>query len=473
MTLGTQKTEIGYQSFQDSKEYYVDEDFIEKNPDCWKIINFISDNPFSTQEEISNRFNFSKNELIEKNKKIRETDWAQDYIINSGIGSKYWKNTIIPSIQSGKAQAVLDEKYSYPDRVGLCPGLSCMFFCSFCGRNYSAFYKREFGEKGFQVFKQIIDQTPEGVNKKNVYHITGGLEPLTFPRIGDLISYAREKGFDMEMQTNGYNLRPSFIEKHPGIKDLSILRVSLYGVDDHSTFEVTKNKKGYEIVRKNLIDFLKLKTKIKVGLNYVLLHDHLDHALKLLDYIKEINIESGNQIDFLTLREDFSDRATSISGKEREQLYSIFNDVQTRLEDKNLDRLHIDYGYALEAIRKNKESFEPLKRVDYKQLRPKVFPQIAVMVDPKGDVYAYHEATFLDREGSERYSIGVVDKDHSLEYIVKEFVENSDGITEPLPHDVDYLDAFDYVITVFLNQAEGDVKFGIPWSKGPIKVESN
>lgn len=45
--------------------------------------------------------------------------------------------------------------------------------------------------------------------------------------------------------------------------------------------------------------------------------------------------------------------------------------------------------------------------------------------------------------------------------------------TESLPHDVDYLDAFDYVITVFLNQAEEDIKFGIPWSKGPIKVESN
>ena len=87
MILEAQKTEIGYQSFQDSKEYYIDEDFIEENPDCWKIINFISDNPFSTQEEISNRFNFSKNQLIEKNKKIRETDWAQDYIINSGIGS--------------------------------------------------------------------------------------------------------------------------------------------------------------------------------------------------------------------------------------------------------------------------------------------------------------------------------------------------------------------------------------------------
>ena len=469
MTLGTQKTEIGYQSFQDSKEYYVDEDFIEKNPDCWKIISFISDNPFSTQEEISNRFNFSKAELIKINKKIQESDWAQNYIINSGIGSKYWKNTIIPTIQSGKAKAVLDEKYSYPDRIGLCPGLSCMFFCSFCGRNYSASYKREFGEKGFEVYKQIIDQTPKGVNKKNVYHITGGLEPLTFPRIGDLISYAREKGFDIEMQTNGYNLNSDFINKHPGIKDLSILRVSLYGVDNDSTFEVTKNKKGYDVVRKNLIDFLKLKTKIKVGLNYVLLHNHLDHALKLLDYIKEINIESGNQIDFVTLREDFSNRATDISGEEREKLYDIFCNVQKRLEDKNLDRLHIDYGYALEAIRRNKESFEPLKKVDYNQLRPKVFPQIAVMIDTKGDVYAYHEAAFLDRDGAKRYSIGVVDQEHSLQDVISNFL-NTKGI-ESHPSDTGYLDAFDHVTTLFLNQLESDIKFGIPWSQGPIKIQ--
>ena len=58
--LEAQKAEIGYQSFQDTKESYIDEDFIEKNPDCWKIIKFIADNPFSTQEEIAHRFHLSK-----------------------------------------------------------------------------------------------------------------------------------------------------------------------------------------------------------------------------------------------------------------------------------------------------------------------------------------------------------------------------------------------------------------------------
>ena len=56
------------------------------------VLSFLSNNPFVTQKEICERFNLSKDELIEKNKKIRETDWTRDYIINTGVGSKYWKN---------------------------------------------------------------------------------------------------------------------------------------------------------------------------------------------------------------------------------------------------------------------------------------------------------------------------------------------------------------------------------------------
>ena len=473
--MEVKKFSVGYNfSKHEEKEFFVDKKFINKNPDCWKLIKFLANNPFTTQKQICKIFNFSKEELIKNNKKIRETNWTRDYIINTGMGSKYWKNTIIPTIQSGKAKAVLEEKYAYPDRVGLCPGLSCNFFCSFCGRNYSASYEKELGEKGFEMYKQIIDQTPKGVDKKKVYHITGGLEPLTFPRIGDLVSYGEQSGFDMEIQTNGSYLTSDFIEKHSGIKDLSILRVSLYGVDSDSTFEVTKNKRAYHIVKENLINFLKLNTKTKLGLNYVILHNHTDDILKLLNYIEEINIKSDKQIDFLTLRENFAEEANDILGDERKKIHDIFNEIQKRLKSKNLNKLHIDYGYALESIRKNLNSYqEGLKKVDYKQLRPKAFPQIAVMIDPKGDVYTYHEATFLDREGSERYSLGVIDKEHSLENLIKSFVENSNGVTDPRPQDVNYLDAFDHVISIFLNQAEDDIKFGIPWSKGAVKVNAN
>ena len=455
----TQK--IDYQSF-------VDEEFIKKNPDSWEIIRLFSDSPFLTQEEICLKLNITKDQLKEHNKKILELEWAQEYIINSGIGKKYWNNTVIPAIINGKANAVIDEEYAYPDRIGFCPGLSCQFFCTFCGRNYSAAYEREFGNKGYETFKQIIDETPKKLNN-NPYHITGGLEPLTFPRIGDIVSYGAEKGFPMEMKTNGFSLTSEFIVKQPGILDLSVLRISLYGVNQESTLEVTKNPKGFEKVKNNIINFLKLKTKIKLGLNYVILHNNLDDVLLLLDYIEDVNSESDNQVDFLTLREDFSPEAQDLSTDERRKLLNIFKEIDNRLKTKNLNKLHIDYGYALESIKQNRKSLESLKRIDHQEMRQKMFPQISIMIDPKGDVYGYHEATFLDKEGSDRYCIGQVSKNKSLEQVVKEFIKKPEGV-EALPMDISYLDAYDHIITILLNQADSDKKFGIPWSEGPVKA---
>ena len=455
----TQKTD--YQSF-------VDEEFIKKNPDSWEIIKLFSDSPFLTQKEICLKLNITKDQLKEHNKKILELEWAQEYIVNSGIGKKYWNNTVIPAIINGKANAVIDEEYAYPDRIGFCPGLSCQFFCTFCGRNYSAAYEREFGNKGYETFKQIIDETPKKLNN-NPYHITGGLEPLTFPRIGDIVSYGAEKGFPMEMKTNGFSLTSEFIVKQPGILDLSVLRISLYGVNQKSTLEVTKNPKGFEKVKNNIINFLKLKTKIKLGLNYVILHNNLDDVLLLLDYIEDVNSESNNQVDFLTLREDFSPEAQDLSTDERRKLLNIFKEIDNRLKTKNLNKLHIDYGYALESIKQNRKSLESLKRIDHQEMRQKMFPQISIMIDPKGDVYGYHEATFLDKEGSDRYCIGQVSKNKRLEQVVKEFIKKPEGV-EALPMDISYLDAYDHIITILLNQADSDKKFGIPWSEGPVKA---
>jgi len=457
--------------YVEKNEYqdFVDKEFVDNNEECWKIIKLFADSPFLTQEEISKKLNLTKEQLIKFNEQILNSDWAQEYIINSGTGKKYWKNTVIPSIINGKTNSVLNNQYSYPDRIGFCPGLSCQFFCSFCGRNYSAAYEKEFGDKGYEIFKKIIDETPQNL-KDNPYHITGGLEPLTFPRIGDLISYGAKKGFPMEMKTNGFSLTPEFLAKHPGVLDLSVLRISLYGVDQESTLEVTKNPKGFERVKNNIINFLKLKTKIKLGLNYVILHNNLDDVLLLLDYIEDVNSKSENQVDFLTLREDFSPEAKTLSVDERKKLLDIFNEVDNRLKRPNLNKLHIDYGYALESIKQNRESLEPLKRIEYTEMRPKMFPQLSIMIDPKGDVYGYHEATFLDKEGSERYCIGRVSENNSLEQVVKEFVEKAEGVVDPLPMDISYLDAYDHIITILLNQADEDKKFGIPWSNGPIKA---
>ena len=195
-----------------------------------------------------------------------------------------------------------------------------------------------------------------------------------------------------------------------------------------------------------------------------------DQVLELVDLISEINISSGadRQIDFLTLREDYSGSENLENRfEDQKSLINTFNKISDKLNGKNIDQLYIDYGYALYGPSVGFPG-PPLRQVGTKDLRPKGYPQISLVVDILGDVYLYREAGFIDRPGAERYIIGRITQKKSLDKIIKEFLNKSNGIVTK-KGDIEYFDAFDHLVTNLLNQAEADENFGIPFDKGPIK----
>ena len=88
--------------------------------------------------------------------------------------------------------------------------------------------------------------------------------------------------------------------------------------------------------------------------------------------------------------------------------------------------------------------------------------------DVKGNVYVYHESGFLDRPGSDRYIIGNI-TNSSIETVTQNFV-NSGKKIRALPQDIGFLDAFDHVISLLINQARDDTAYGIDWSNGPVRI---
>ena len=111
---------------------------LEKNINIVLLIIYNMGNfPFMTQKEILKDSKIKLNEIISHedlkkvNKILQEVKFIQEIIINFGLGKKYWKNTIIPISNSGSIKNTLEKKYNYPFRVGLYPGLSCMFECVF------------------------------------------------------------------------------------------------------------------------------------------------------------------------------------------------------------------------------------------------------------------------------------------------------------------------------------------------------
>lgn len=433
------------------------------------LIKLMSDDPFITQSAIAKKFNWK----LEQHKlivaEVRNSKNAQDYILTQGNGSKYWSNTIAPLLASGSLQSAIDQVWRYPNRVGLYTGLSCMFYCGFCGRNPTAKYESHYAEIGRDLFYQTIDQDPK---TDPVWHdrfrISGGLEPLTNPYLGDIITYGKNRGFKMQLYTNGNMLTSKYINQNPGMLDLEAVRISLYGTTAEKAFAVTKNKHSFNNIIENVITYLNAASTTKVGLNWIILPGHTKDVLELLEVIDTINSRANRPINFVTLREDFSQNIRVISDQEKTDLMNIFQDVET-FKSTKYPSVHFDYGYALDPLRKGL-NLGNLKMINWDEMVPANFPQVSVAVDVKGDVYVYHESGFLDRPGSERYIIGNI-RNSSVEEVTRQFVESRQRI-KPLPTDVGFLDAFDHVVSILINQANSDKQYGLSWEQGPVVIRS-
>ena len=126
-------------------------------------------------------------------------------IVFEGLGKKYW-NTILSHIKGGNIEKVINHEYSLPLRLTLFPGMSCMYYCGFCGRNQTAKYPLNILDDSLKMYKKLFDESPE----HTAYSISGGLEPLTNFKLGEIIKYANESGKRMPVITNGYSLTPNY-----------------------------------------------------------------------------------------------------------------------------------------------------------------------------------------------------------------------------------------------------------------------
>jgi dTDP-4-amino-4,6-dideoxy-D-glucose ammonia-lyase len=450
------------------KDRYAIDRWIDR---AFYVIRTLANAPFTTQQELAIGTGLRKRELEVLNSALRQSDAAQRLILRCGHGAQYWQNSVLPLVRSGAVEKVLNGSYGFPYRIGLYPGLSCMLYCTFCGRNYDARYEREAAGMGKACFEQVIREAPK--TDPNVFYISGGLEPLTNPHLGSLIHLGAEHGFNLSLYTNGMMLTPRLLDKQPGLWDLASLRISLHGVDSETSFQVNRHARGFEQATKNAAAFLRLRNErnssLRFGFNFVILPGRAEQVLQLAEVIAGINRAAGGgrQVDFLTLREDFTAVGEdALQEDERARLVEIFSQLEERRKKEDLSGLHIDFGYALSPLERGVVG-SPLEMVEYSEMRKRAFPQVSVVVDPLGDVYAYREAGFLDRPGARRYIIGNVLEQGTMEGVVRRFLEQGTEF-ESMPGDTLYFDIFDHVVTKLLNQTEADQSWGMPPGAGPI-----
>jgi len=445
-----------------------------------KIVKIFSKMPWITQEKISEDLNINKQELININRIISKSKMMQNLILKEGIANKYW-NSIIPF--ASLAKKTLNNEYFFPKRIALFPGVSCMFYCGFCGRNQNAKYPLSIIDDSLEMYKKLFDESPEYTK----YSISGGLEPLTNPKLGELIKYANLSGKRMPVITNGFSLTPNYVAKNPGLFFSDSIRISLYGIDSKSYEFITRVNKSYKQVKNNTINFLKIRNEknqnLKVGFNFIVIPENIEQLLEIPKLISEINSEviDGQGINFLTIRDDYQSVTNQSENKDMERKYRLeksMNSLQRNKLKETIFRfeyykkklcpnLYVDYGYALESLFKGFDDTGLIK-IKGSKMRKYGFTQISVAIDLIGDVFLFREAGFLNRDGNKKMIIGRISKNVSLEDVIKNYLKKNIPLNLE-DDDSRFMDSFDHVITSLVNQAEADKKFGIPFDLGPIK----
>ena len=89
---------------------------------AFRIVRTLADHPFETQSAIARDLGLSAEVLVRLNRVLRQSDLAQQLIVQHGQAAKYWQNTIVPLARSGALMAARRHERRHPCRVGLYVG---------------------------------------------------------------------------------------------------------------------------------------------------------------------------------------------------------------------------------------------------------------------------------------------------------------------------------------------------------------
>jgi MoaA/NifB/PqqE/SkfB family radical SAM enzyme/L-amino acid N-acyltransferase YncA len=154
----------------------------------------------------------------------------------------------------------------------------CPFYCDHCYVE-----KCQNVNMSFEMFKKIIDEL-KSIKCFQIL-ITGG-EPLVNPFFKQMYLYAKENGFMISINSNGF-LIDNYIDLFSKFKP-SIIEISLYGYDDESYYDFTHKEKAFTKINNNIKTLL--NNNINVSLKTVLTKKNKNYIAKLKTYADNLKL---------------------------------------------------------------------------------------------------------------------------------------------------------------------------------------